>query len=488
MSTLIGIKNSKPFMHMTSDVKTKAQLETSLYSTTLFHSDLPYVFAREQWTIDSYTDWNGTGGGRKFAIPTDLQTFKSSNPDLAYMLVLEDGSGNKTILNPLMCTVSSWYSTTNGTYAYCTGTIGAEYSAAFVSSDAQLSALTTNTYNNSTISVTFRTWDSADTTIAIFRNRAGEYFKNASNVLEPYGFSNYATGAFGTTYIGNAKNMTSNSLDITKVHVVFLNVTNATTSFSVQTDYDDTAGITLSNDGFSVGGLDLIQNVHLLTHGVYNNTDTVTPLIGTLAGTKTTGFSRSSKISGMVASNGAVQDNNTPVIEIPDESTGSTTVILDFNNQEFYRGSDQVFSSAAAAKGLIYSGYKEIDISLDSGTLTPNTNTVSTISTTQTGSFTGSDANTLYLMTLVFSDISANKQATALALCSTGDTAVFSDTHYHNQSFNSYSYGLTWMINIATDGTVTAKLDKYTGANGGVSSYSVDWGDIKVRLIALNPA
>lgn len=487
MSTLIGIKNSKPFMHMTSDVKTKAQLEATLYSTTLFHSDLPYVFAREQWTIDSYTNWNGSGGGRKFAIPSDLQTFKTNNPDLAYLLVLEDGSGNKTILNPLMCTASCWYSTTSGTYTYCTGTIGAEYSAAFVSSDAQLSALTTNTRNNSTISVTFRTWDTNDTTITIFRNPAGTYYKRATNNIATYCFDNVATNWYDST-IGNAKDMTSNSLDITKIHVMFLNVTNATTSFDVQTGYSDTAGITLQRDSFSVGNVDLIKNVHLLAHGVYNNTDTVTALIGTLAGTKTTGFSRTSKVSGMVATNGAVQDNNTPVLEIPDESTGSTTMILDFDTQTITRGSDVVFSSAAAAKGLIYSGTKSIDISLDSGTLVPNTNTTSTISTTQTGSFTGSDANTLYLMTLVFSDVSANKQATMVALCSTGDTAVFSDYHYHNQSFSSYSYGLTWMINIATDGTVTAKLDKYTGANGGVSSYSVDWGDITVRLIALNPA
>jgi len=488
MSTLIGTKSGKPFMHMTSDVKTKAQLESSTYSTTLFHSDLPYVFAREQWTIDSYTDWNGSGGGRKFAIPSDLQTFKSNNPDLAYLLVLEDASGNKSVLNPLMCTVSSWYSTTSGTYTYCTGTIGAEYSAAFTDSDTQLTNLTRNTYNNSTVSVTFRTWDTNDTTITIFRNRAGEYYKNTSNAIVPYAFNNYAIAPFGGSDVGYAKNMTSNSLDIVKVTVVFLNVTNGTTSFDVQTDYDDTAGITLKRDEFSVGGLDLIKNAHLITHGVYNSSDTVTALIGTLAGTKTTGFSRSSKVAGMVSSAGVVQDNNTPVIEIPDPSTGSTTMVLDFDTQTLSRGGDDIFSSAAAAKGLVYSGSKTIDISLNSGTLVPNTNTQTTLSTTQTGSFVNASASTLYLLTLVFTDTSSNKQATMVALCSTGDTPIFSDFHYHNQSFNIFSYGITWIINIATNGTVTAKLDKYTSGSGGISSFSVNWGSITARLIALNPA
>lgn len=484
MSTLIGKKDAKPFMHMTSDIKTKAELEASLYSTTLFHSDLPYVFAREQWTIDSYTDWNGTSGGRKFAIPADLQAFKSANPDLAYMIVLEDGSGNKTILNPLMATASSWYDTVYFTKTFCTATIGAEYNVAFVNSDAQLASLTRNTYNNSTISITFRTWDSADTTITVFRNRAGE----STGSGESLAFSNYAISSLGSTLIGDAKDMTSNSLDIVKVHVVFLNVTNATTSFDVQTGYSDTAGITLSNDGFSVGGLDLIKNAHLLTHGVYNSTDTVTALIGTLAGTRTTGYTRGTHTAGMVASSGAVQDNNTPVIEIPDPASEATTVILDFGNQAFYRGSDQVFSSAVAAKGLIYSGYKEITLSLNSGTMAPNQNTITAVTTTQTGSFVNSDANTLYLMTLVFSDIAGNKQATALALCSVGDTPIFSDIHYHNVNFNSFAYTLMWVINIATDGTVTAKMDKYTGGRGGLSSFSIDWGDITVRLIALNPA
>jgi hypothetical protein len=487
VSTFVGKNGTTPLVHMTSDERTEADLKSGLLSSTLFHSDLPYIFVREQWTLSSYTTWNGSSGGRKFALPADLQTFKSNNPDLAFLVVLEDGNGNKTVLNPLLCTMScDYYNPYVGYQRYCTATVGSEYSVAFTDSDTQLTNLTRNTYTTGGVSVTFRTWDTNDTSITVFRNRAGEYYYKTYTAVIPYAWDNYSTVSYPPNYmIGAAKNMTSSGLDITKVHIMFLNVINSTTSLSVQSGYNASSEIIINKNTFRVGNIDLIKNTHLIAHGVYNASNKVTSLGGTLVGAKTTGFSYSSKVQGMVASNGVVQDNNTPVLEIPPPSSSGSSIEIDLKNQLIKRDGNTIFSTTAASKGLVYNGTKEITMTL-SASMAPNQNTAVAITNTQTGSFVNSSASTLYLATLVFSPSGGGKQTTQVVLCSTGNTEVFSDYHYYNNTGTSYSYGVTWYINIATNGTVSTYYNKRTGPNGGVSGYSVNWGSITVRLIALN--
>ena len=238
MSTFIGKVNNKPFMHMTSDTKTEANMQGAPSSTTLFHSDLPYVFAREQWEIDTYTDWNGTGGGRKFALPAEAQTFRANNPDLAYIVILEDSNGHTTIVNPCLNVHGSFwqYVNPNADYKYSAATVGSEYTIAFTDSDTQLTNLSRNPQSGtwgSTRELTFRIWDSNDTSVTVFRHpRAGTWFK-VSGALPYYGsyarahFANQVEGSYESYMYGSAKDTVSDSLDIVKVRVVALNVTNS---------------------------------------------------------------------------------------------------------------------------------------------------------------------------------------------------------------------------------------------------------------------
>lgn len=499
MSTFIGKVGGKPFMHMTSDTKTEANMQGAPSSTTLFHSDLPYVFAREQWEITSYTNWNGTGGGRKFTLPAEAQTFRTNNPDLAYIVILEDSNGHTTIVNPCLNVHGSFwqYVNPNVDYKYSAATVGSEYTIAFTDSDAQLTALSRNPQSGTwggTRELTFRIWDSNDTSVTVFRHpRAGTWFK-VSGALPYYGsyarahFANQVEGSYESYMYGSAKDTVSDSLDIVKVRVVALNVTNSPSTFSVQTGYDDTAGISISNDEFSVGGVNLLESAPIISRGVQNSGTTVTPVYGSSIGGKVVGVNTSIKTSGKVSDTNVVQDNNTPVLEIPDPIPANPSAVFDFQNQTFTINGESVFSSAGTAQGLIYSGYKTLDFSLDVS-FSGSTNNTVTVSSTSSGSFSNVDANTLYLLTFKYTDVNSNDVMTPVAIVGVGDNEVFTDVYNANRDrsapYGRLEYHFCFYMNIDSSGNLTVKRQQYQPF---AATLSISLGDIQARLIALNPA
>ena len=494
MSTFIGKVGGKPFMHMTSDTKNEVDMQGAPSSTTLFHSDLPYVFAREQWEIDTYTEWNGSNGGRKFALPTEAQTFKANNPDLAYLVMLEDVNGHTTVLTPTLNVVSNKDPDYNA--GYCAATVGAEYSVAFTDNDTQLENLTRNTFDGYDRSATFRLWDTNDTSITVFRHpRAGTWFNVSPNIddigtyARPY-FANFAgTYRFETYITGRSKDATSDGLDIVKVRLVALNVTNSETTFTLQNGYDDTAGISISNDEFSVGGINLLESAPLISRGVKNSGDTVTPIYGTVSGNKVLEVNKNIKTAGKVDASNVVQDNNTPVIEIPDIVPATPSAVFDFKSQTFSINGNTVFSSSGTAQGLIVSGSKTVSFDLSIGYGRSDLNNTITLSSTSTGSFTEATANTLYLLSFKFSSSSGENVMTPVTLAGVGDNEIFTD--YYNVALANSSAGWCWgsifYINIDSSGNVTAKLRQQYDYRG-VSSVTHSWGSIEARLIALNPA
>lgn len=496
MSTFIGKVNNKPFMHMTSDTKTEANMQGAPSSTTLFHSDLPYVFAREQWEIDTYTDWNGSGGGRKFALPAEAQTFKSNNPDLAYLVMLEDANGHTTVLTPTLNVVSSNW--TQYSASYNAATVGSEYSVAFTDSDTQLENLTRNAFTGHNRSATFRLWDTNDTSITVFRHpRSGTWF-NVSPYVDDIGtyarphFANFAGAYSYQTYIvGRAKDAVSDSLDIVKVRLIALNVTNSASTFAVQDGYDDTAGISISNDEFSVGGVNLLENAPLISRGVKNSGDTVTPIYGTVSGNKVLEVNKSIKTAGKVNASNVVQDNNTPVIEIPDPVPATPSAVFDFKNQTFSINGNTVFSSSGTAQGLIASGSKTVNFDLSISYGSSNVNNTITLSSTSTGSFTNPTANTLYLLAFKFSASSGENTMTPVTLIGVGDNEIFTDyynvRYWTGSTYLNWCWGNIFYINIDSSGNVTAKLRQQYDYRG-LSSVTHTWGSIEARLIALNPA
>ena len=499
MSTFIGKVGGKPFMHMTSDTKTEANMQGAPSSTTLFHSDLPYVFAREQWEIDTYTDWNGTGGGRKFALPAEAQTFRANNPDLAYIVILEDVNGHTTIVNPCLNVHGSFwqYVNPNVDYKYSAATVGSEYTIAFTDSDSQLTALSRNPQSGTwgaTRELTFRIWDSNDTSVTVFRHQyAGTWFK-VSAALPYYGsyarahFANQVEGSYESYMYGSAKDTVSDGLDIVKVRVVALNVTNSPSTFSVQTGYDDTAGITISNDEFSVGGVNLLESAPIISRGTKNSGDTVTPIYGTPIGNKVTGVNVSIKTTGKVNSSNVVQDNNTPVLEIPDPVPATPSAVFDFANQTFSINGDTVFSSSGTAQGLLATGYKTVTFDLAVGTYTSDLDNTITISSTSSGSFGTVDANTMYLLAFKFSDSSGENVMTPVSLIGVGDNEIFNDWYAVANSTNNVGWelGYNFFLSIDSSGNVTVKCRQRF--NYFATSLSLDWGSIEARLIALNPA
>jgi hypothetical protein len=515
MSTFIGKVGSKPICHMTSDTQTQTTLEGDPISTTLFHSQLPYVFAREQFELTSYTTW---GGGRTFAFSQALIDFKDANPDLACLLILEDTNGAKTIFNPtpnLRTTVRYPYP------AYGMGSIGHEYSCAFTSSDTQLSNISRQGAVGQAqfaYDFTLYTFDAADTRVTVFRHEdVGTYtntttpcgqstrspgqtywdgeYTNAWTYYTQSGFHTYIN-AYNSSIVcpniyliggASATDLQSRkTLDIVKVRFVFLNVTNSASTFERQKDYSGTSSITIKDDEFNVGNIDLIKNAPLIGHGVKNTTDTVTPIIGTLAGGTPAVFTKGViQDTGKVSSTGVPTENGTPVIEFPDPSTASTTMEYDFLNQVFKRDGKPVFSSTSAAKGLQVLGTAEIQFSMN---YTLPSGAEDTFATLGTASISGASASTLYLASCAFADDDVTyDQFFQTCLYSVGSNRIANTLIHMRNSNGSAAFGAapTWICDIDSSGNITVKIHKRTFGIGGFSG-DLPFGSLKLRLIAMD--
>jgi hypothetical protein len=507
MSTFIGKIGAKPTCHMTSDTKTQAELEVGPINSTIFHSDLPYVFVKKRFTLDSYTTWSGSG--RTFAFSTDLINYKDANPELACLVYLEDSSGRMTMHTPVPYMNLGWFYFAGYTdTTWNCSIVGQPYSVAFTNSDAQLTALTRQTVGSqaSTFATTFYTFDTNDTRVTVFNHLyMGGYTSNsgiqASSALLEFTNGTVQPPGSSTPWVlespaGDLESLAGN--DIVKVHFAFLNVVNDQTTFDIQKDYNGTSSITLANNTFSVGSLDLLVQTPLIGHGIKNTTSpSVSALIGgdLVGGVPAIYTSGANPVTGKVTTGGAVTQNSTPVLEIPDIGSPTGSMVFDFENQVFSRDGVDIFSGASAALGLKRLGAVELDIDFESGTVTGNNDNYITLATS-TGQFPNATEDSIYLVSSVYiplgSTTSGDYQPLPTCVFSVGSNRLFHIFYnlygYFTRLSSSRFYaGMcpTWLCDIDSTGNVTIKRHVKSYAYRNISNLSGDFGGMKIRIIGL---
>lgn len=498
MSTFIGKVGTTPICHMTSDTQTQTTLEGDPISTTLFHSQLPYVFAREQFELTSYTSWGGDSyQGRKFAFSQALIDFKDDNPDLACLVILEDSNGKASIFHP---TPSIWmWRWVTSTY-HCVGLLGQEYSCAFTDSDTDLESLTKQSFDGSSINVTFYNFDTNATHITVFKHTNLGYHSCTDSFGDLYfdGQDFAPSGSYGwknnIRFNGDSTDDLDSSVtpDITKVKFVFLNVVNTATTFDRQKDYSGTSSITIKDDEFSVGNIDLIKNAPIVSHGELDTTDSTTPVFGSLAAAVPPYYSYTSpyEAAKISTSGGSPDVNGTPVFEIPDPSDSNTTMEYDFASKVFKRDGEPVFSAASAAKGLQFLGTAELTFNVSVSNVGENASVWTTLAT-DTTSITGASANTTYLASISYTGDGTNYQNFPTCVYGVGDNIIFKTiwvgTYVSGSVMTRRGVGTTFLCTIDSAGDITVRVHQKACNYAAVTStggYSL--GSMKLRLIAMD--
>lgn len=489
MSTWLGIDGSgHAKLHMTSDTKTAAQLAGDPVSTTVFHTDLPYVFAREQFEITSYTTW---AGGRKFALPSALQTFKQNNPYLAYLLILTDSSGNEFIHDPVTWVCASnwrdtWPAGQNINIVAALAINGADYQSAYTSSDAQLSALTENSWNpaGGSYSFTFRTWDTSDTHVTIFRTPWLPSYSNYG--IFPKSSYDYAASPmryFVSDNNPNPLDLTSSGNDIVKVRFVFLNIIHSPTTFSRQAGFNyDFVRIDPTN--FTVNDVELNNYAPVISHGFNTSGTTITKYTsGKLASGKAIGVNMSTT---KINTSNQITGGNSAVLEIPPEVTGSIGWEIDLANQTIDRNGVNVFSSSWIGKALRVSGTKEISFNMS--TTLYDSNSTYTVSSTQSGNLGSVDSDTVYLASVVVDENGSWNVLHSTSIFSAGDNMLAFFT-LGMESSGWWGNDLAYYLNISTSGTCTIYGRRWrctaVPSYYQISSVGLTFPDMKIRLIAL---
>jgi hypothetical protein len=475
---------------MTTDTRSLEDMKTDPLSTSIFHSDLPYIFVKDRFTVDSYVAWGDTSGGRTFALSSDLIDYKAANPDRAFLMVIEESDGKQSIVNPMLQADSVFDDTENGiTTANATCAInGCDYLFAFTTSDSQLSAITRgNSLITGSINLVYRPWDVGDTRVTIFRAPFGEYTIPFGTIIQssPRGSELYFIDSLsdGRRF---GRDLVSIGNDCVKVHFIFLNIQNSVDTFDRLPDYTGGA-INIEIDDFTVGGVNMLENTPLISRGTFNSGDTVTPIIGKPLGSRVAVFSSSQMDLGFTSSTNVVSANNTPVIEIPSEFTPAQTMQINFKDKFIRRDGTDIFTTTTAAAGLRIIGTKEIEFTPATGSITEFMNSFVTLSSTQTGTITGADANTIYLASTVYDD----QKLLSSTIMTVGDNPIFNIFGYYQKDSSnpddSFSFGAFFLITIASDGTVSARCYRRS-ANYSASVVSVGFtfGAFKVRLIALD--
>jgi len=494
VSTFLGMVSGEPLLHMTTDSRTQAQMQGAPGPTTIFHSDLPYIFVKKQFTLDSYVIWGTGGGGRTFSIPTELQNYKSNNPDLAYLMIVEESNGNKSIINPML-QIDSKYGTSESGTVFLDGTScinGFDYEFAFTTSDSQLSDITRiSTFVKGGIDLTFRPWDVGDTRVTIFRAPYGKM-----SDYDPIGYSEIhrKNGALGFPreegydhYGGTKIDLLSSNNNAAKVHFVFLNIENSATTFDRLPDKTGT-DINIEIDNFNVGGVDMLENTPLIMRGVKNSGDSVTKLMpnSMLVGSKVTGFDLFNASTGFVSSSDTVTADNTPVIEIPDEFSPAQTMEIDFKDKTIKRDGSDIFTAATAASGLRVIGTKQFSFS-SGATVSEYSSGFNNHPITVSGTYSETpDANTMYLASVRYEGLSLLSSTIMTA----GDNQIMTIVaHLDDGVLNPdifYSFYATALVTISNTGTITART-YWRGYNfGTISSFIYSLDTLDVRLIALS--
>lgn len=504
MSTFLGLNNGDALLHMTTDTKTQADLKGDPVSTTIFHSDLPYVLCREQFELTSYTNYNGSNGGRKFAISSEIKTFRQANPDLAYLLVMEDSSGSTWIHEPLTCVVGGSISRTSvGDYNFTLCANGSRYQSVFHDTDAQVDAITRNT-TQATFTWTFRTWDGTDDYVTVFRNNLDERTIHNRSFFPSYYSGNIKSSAQNTVcyrWVNHShqnKNLeSSGSLDIVKLRFVFLNVTHSSTTFERQKGFSADR-ITLDPTQFVVNSVDMAKLTPLISRGVQANGATVSALTtnGIVAAAKKEGINLD---TAKITSSNVVSGGPAPVVEIPQEVTSVSGWEFNLKNKTITRDGVDVFNSDSASRSLYVSGSAEITFEPD---VTVSSNADTEVTSTSTGDLGLVDSDTIYLASF----LTEGDKLHSTSIFGEGDNLLMYLTIGHREAGHSTPTGYRqWVsdfmfyLRISSTGDLSIRLEHTRGSFSpyfdvdkstwqGISSVSFDLPEFKVRLIALKSA
>jgi hypothetical protein len=490
------MESGNAVFHMTTDERSQAQLKTGPVSTTTFHSDLPYVLVKEQFELTSYTQWSGSDGGRKFAFSQDLIDYRDDNPDLAYLLVLEDSSGNSWVHDPLINARLSWYNLYNGLNTIALAINGADYQVAYTDSDGQLEDLTKNTWTLSSYALTFRTWDTNDTSVTVFKTPVDKDCREESMFIDPSSTNSYNKSLMRwmtDAQTSGGTDLKSSGLDVTKVRFVFLNIKHTSSAFELQKGFSKNE-ISIKPSEFKVHNIDLGGTTPLVSHGNVSSGATITPVIsGTLASGKVTGTTLT---SAKVNSSNQLLNGDAPVIEIPTDAGTFTGWDFDFNTRTIKRNNIDVYSDTIAANAIGVIGSQVIDVS-PSLTLTSSSVT-QTLTSTATGSLGNVDGDTIFLASVV----SGSSKLHSSSLMGVGDNLIADfivGGYQHVASLGQYrwSNNIKIYLNISANGATVVKVFWEPGNDSNypnpiyrnswynISQVSLVIPDLKVRLIAL---
>ena len=497
MSTLLGMESGNAVFHMTTDERSQAQLKTGPVSTTTFHSDLPYVLVREQFELTSYTQWSGADGGRKFALGQDLIDFRSDNTDLAYLLILEDSSGNSWVHDPLINVRGSWNRVgVNGQAAVNEVVFagnGGDYQVAFTDSDSQLANLTKNTLGT-TFDWVFETWDNNDTDITIFRAPVTLGVRDSKAFVHPsysYQHDNSFLKWFTNAGVVGGTDLESVNLDVVKVRFAFLNVTHSSSTFELQKGFSKDE-IKISPNEFSVHQINLAKMIPLISHGTKASGSTITA-IGSCEVVSGKGANLS-LTSAKIDNTNQIINASAPVLEIPPSVGTLTGWDIDFSSRAIKRNGIDVWTDSIAAHSIGVLGKREIDFS-PSLTLT-NATVTQTISSNSTGSLGNVDSDTLYLASIV----SGSDKLHSVSVMSAGDNLLADLVLGKRQSLydaarSQWSNNVQIYLVIDSSGNTTIKVFWEPGIHSqsqgfynsywNISSVSVVIPDFKIRLISV---
>lgn len=390
MSAYLGNAGGVPLMHFHRDEKTPAELIGDPSAGTVFHSDLPYVLIKKRFTLTSYSTW---AGGRSFTLSPSLKNYRIANPDLAYLLILKDSSGRRWVHDPLLNVCGFWYGYNKpvASYSAVTSLNGPDYQVAYTASTTELSSLTRNSLYPS-LALTFRTWDSSDTVVTVFRS-PHRNTQTSKIIPADYGVPNTCAYFISSSLIAPA-NLSSSGNDVVSVEFVFLNMLHSTSGFDRQIGLDN-SGIDILPDRFRVGSVLLDEMTPLISHGNVGTNGSVSPVLGgfTVSGKKLGVNMVSAKMSGNTVSATAA------VLEIPPDPGALSGWDIDFAQQSIKRNGGTVFDPSVALKSLFVLGVKEISFN-PSISVTPSNFDV-LISSSQSGSFTGAASASVFLCSVV---------------------------------------------------------------------------------------
>lgn len=488
MSLYLGKDDSdNPLLHMTSGTRTPAELKSGSYPDTIFDSRMPYLTITARYLLTRLPDY---AGAKVFDI-TDVASYFSTTSE-AFIVILEDSSGGRWVHTPSL-RINSQYGSGSGRRADACGAVcGQDYSLAFLQSETDLIRVSQNgVLGQDPVSFTFHTLDSTDTVMVVSRipyswseGRRRPYDWTYGSYVEHYGCGFLEK----TAYAGPSLPWQSNN-DVVSAEVLFLNVTNSSSTFSVKSG-NNTGGIKLSPNEFTLGQKDISEYAPLLSRGVLSS-GVVSPL------TTNGDVLPSTPIGNLTAKvNGGVLDRDAACLEIANiPPSGAFNMSLSENKVE--RDSIDIINEVFAKNFIFYKDSVEVELDINNmnfyKTYSTITNTVPT--TVISGGLGGAGSEDIILCSIQFS---ANENPTDIMLLNTNATNRIFRMDAGAGVNGSYAWGIrvSLYIDIDSSGNITCRrvwdcplqlpLLEYTSFIK-VGSITLSLGNPRVRLIRVGP-